>query len=137
MRVFLRSVFSAHRLPRPKKISDTLFHTKDVVQERSIHIIIDSGSCNNLTSAALVEKLSLPTRTHSHSYHIQWLNDGVKIKVTCSIHVPFSLGSYSDYANCDVIPMEACSLLLDRPWQYDTDSLHHGHSNHYSFMFKG
>jgi hypothetical protein len=47
------------------------------------------------------------------------------------------LGSYSDYADCDVVPMEACSLLLGRPWQYDTDSLHHGRSNHYSFMFKG
>jgi hypothetical protein len=57
--------------------------------------------------------------------------------VTRSVCVPFSLGSYSDYADCDVIPMEACSLLLGRPWQYDTDSLHHGHSNHYSFMFKG
>jgi hypothetical protein len=33
--------------------------------------------------------------------------------------------------------MEACSLLLGRPWQYDTDSLHHGHSNHYSLMSKG
>jgi hypothetical protein len=33
--------------------------------------------------------------------------------------------------------MEACSLLLGRPWQYDTDSLHHGRSNYYSFMFKG
>jgi hypothetical protein len=32
--------------------------------------------------------------------------------------------------------MEACSLLLGRPWQYDTDSLHHGRSNHYSFMVK-
>jgi hypothetical protein len=33
--------------------------------------------------------------------------------------------------------MEACSLLLGRPWQYDTDSLHHGPLNHYSLMFKG
>jgi hypothetical protein len=33
--------------------------------------------------------------------------------------------------------MEACSLLLGRPWQYDTDSLHHGRLNHYSLMFKG
>jgi hypothetical protein len=85
----------------------------------------------------LVDKLSLPTRAHPHLYHIQWLNDGGKIKVTRSVRVPFSLGSYSDYADCDAIPMEACSLLLGRPWQYDTDSLHHGRSNHYSFMFKG
>src|SRR5688500_13819374 len=82
MRVLLCSVFSAHRLPRPKKNQrHTLFHTKGVVHERSIHIIIDSGSCNNLASTALVEKLSLPTRTHPHPYHIQWLNDGGKIKV--------------------------------------------------------
>ncbi|WVZ70922.1 hypothetical protein U9M48_019551 [Paspalum notatum var. saurae] len=115
----------------------TIFHTKGVVQERSIRIIIDSGSCNNLASTTLVEKLSLPTRKHPNSYHIQWLNDGGKIRVTRSVRVPFSLGSYSDYVDCDVVPMEACSLLLGRPWQYDTDSLHHGHSNHYSFMFKG
>jgi hypothetical protein len=114
-----------------------LFHTKGVVQERSIHIIIDSGSCNNLASTVLVEKLSLPARKHPNPYHIQWLNDGGKIRVTRSVHVPFSMGAYSDFVDCDVIPMEACSLLLGRPWQYDTDSLHHGHSNHYSFMFKG
>ncbi|WVZ97734.1 hypothetical protein U9M48_043248 [Paspalum notatum var. saurae] len=62
----------------------TLFHTKGVVQERSIRIIIDSGSCNNLASTALVEKLSLPTRKHPNPYHIQWLNDGGKIRVTRS-----------------------------------------------------
>jgi hypothetical protein len=90
-----------------------------------------------LASTALVEKLSLPTRTHSYPYHIQWLNDGGKIKVTRSVRIPFSLGSYFDYVDCDVIPMEACSLLFGRPWQYDTDCLHHGHLNHYSFMFKG
>jgi hypothetical protein len=46
-------------------------------------------------------------------------------------------GGCNNYADCDVIPMEACSLLLGRPWQYDNDSLHHGRLNHYSFMFKG
>ena len=114
-----------------------IFHIKGVVQERAIRIIIDGGSCNNLASTTLVEQLSLPTRKHPHPYHIQWLNDGGKIKVTRSVRVPFSLGTYSDYADCDVVPMEACSLLLGRPWQYDIDSVHHGHSNYYSFMFKG
>jgi hypothetical protein len=47
------------------------------------------------------------------------------------------MGAYSDVVDCDVVPMEACSLLLNRPWQYDTGSLHHSHSNHYFFMFKG
>jgi hypothetical protein len=80
--------------------------------------------------------LSLRTRKLSNPYHIQWLNYGGKIRVSRPVRVPFSTGAYSDYVACDV-PMEACSLLLGRPWQYDTDSLHHGRSNHYSLMFKG
>jgi hypothetical protein len=43
---------------------------------------------------------------------------------------------YSDYADCDVVPMEACSLLLGRPWEYDTDACHHGRSNTYTFRHK-
>jgi hypothetical protein len=106
------------------------------VQERSIRIIIDSGSCNNLASTMLVEKLSLPTRKHSNPYYIQWLNDCGKIKVSRSVRVPFSIGAYSDYVDCDVVPMDACSLLLRTPWQYNTDSLHHGRLNYYSLLFK-
>jgi hypothetical protein len=126
------------QVAQPEKYQrHTLFHTKGVVQERSIRIIIDGGSCNNLSSTEMVEKLSLPMRPHPHPYHIQWLNQGGKLKVTRSVCVHFSMGSYHDYANCDVVPMEACSLLLGKPWQYDTDSLHHGRTNHYSLMFKG
>jgi hypothetical protein len=49
------------------------------------------------------------------------------------VRVHFSIGMYSDYADCDVVPMEACSLLLGRPWEYDTDACHHGRSNTYTF----
>jgi len=51
--------------------------------------------------------------------------------------VHFSIGIYSDFADCDVVPMEACSLLLGRPWEYDNDAHHHGRSNKYTFMHKG
>jgi hypothetical protein len=133
----VQRVLSTQVAPAEKNQQHTLFHTNGVVQERSIHIIINSGSCNNLVSIMLVETLSLPTRKHSNPYHIQWFNDGCKIRVPRSVHVPISIGAYSDYVDCDVVPMEACSLLLGRPWQYDTNSLHHGRSNHYSLMFKG
>jgi hypothetical protein len=85
----------------------------------------------------LFEKLSLPTRKHSNPYHIQWLSDGGKIRVSRSVRVPCSIGAFFDYVDCDVVPMEACSLLLGRSWQDDIDSFHHGRSNHYSLMFKG
>ena len=53
------------------------------------------------------------------------------------VRLYFSLGSYHDHADCDVVPMQACSLLLGRPWEYDNDALHHGRSNQYTFMHKG
>lgn len=36
-----------------------------------------------------------------------------------------------------MVRMQACSMLLGRPWQYDTDYVHHGRTNHYSFMHAG
>jgi hypothetical protein len=116
--------------PTEKNQRHTLFHMKGVVQERSIRIIINSRSCNNLVTTMLVKKLSLPTCKHSNPYHIQWLIDGGKFRLSRSVCVPFSIGAYSDYVDCDVVPMEVCSLLLGRPWQCDTDSFCHGHLNH-------
>jgi hypothetical protein len=43
----------------------TLFQTKCVVKERACRVIIDGGSCNNLASAEMVEKLSLNTTPHA------------------------------------------------------------------------
>jgi hypothetical protein len=51
--------------------------------------------------------------------------------------VHFSIGSYHDFADFDVVSMDACSLLLGRPWEFDTDAIHHGRSNKYTFMHKG
>jgi len=33
--------------------------------------------------------------------------------------------------------MDACHLLLGRPWQFHKDAIHHGKSNTYSFKLKG
>lgn len=31
--------------------------------------------------------------------------------------------------------MDACHLILGRPWQFDCDVVHHGKANTYSFVF--
>jgi hypothetical protein len=113
-----------------------LLQTFFSIENRRAHVIIDGGSCNNLVSSDLVKKLGLTTRPWPHPYHIQWINDSGKVKVTHIVRVHFSIGMYSDYADCDVVPMEACSLLLGRPWEYDTDERHHGRSNTYTFRHK-
>jgi len=78
-------------------------------------MIIDGGSCNNLASSDLVEKLALSTKPHPHPYHIQWLNNSGKVKVTQLMRIYFAIGSYHDVVECDVVPMQACHILLGRP----------------------
>ena len=58
-----------------------------------------------------------------------------KTKVTKLVRINFAIGSYKDVVECDVVPMKACSILLGRPWQFDRDSMHHGRSNQYSFLY--
>jgi hypothetical protein len=111
-----------------------LFHTKGVVKDRYVHIIIDGGSCNNLASLEMVEKLSITTRPHPRPYYIQWFNNSGKVKVTRSVCVYFSIAAYDDYVECDVVPMQTCALLLGRPWQFDRNSVHHGAKNQYTFV---
>jgi hypothetical protein len=33
--------------------------------------------------------------------------------------------------------MQACSLLLGHSWEFDTDAIHHGRSNKYTFVHNG
>jgi hypothetical protein len=33
--------------------------------------------------------------------------------------------------------MQACSLLLGHPWEFDTDVVHHGRANKYTLVHKG
>jgi hypothetical protein len=114
-----------------------LFNMFLIVKDCRVRTIIDSGSCNNLVSLDLEKKLGLTTRAHPKPYHLKWFNNSGKPKVTRSARIHFLISSYHDYAYFDVVPMQACSLLLGHPWEYDTDALHHGRTNTYTLMHKG
>jgi hypothetical protein len=90
-----------------------------------------------LVSADFVTKIGLMTRAHTYPYYIQWLNNSDKTKVTHTTHIHFSIGIYHDYADCDVVSMQAYSLLLGHPWEFDTDVVHYGRANKYTLMHKG
>ena len=38
---------------------------------------------------------------------------------------------------CDVMPMDVCHILLERPWQYDRGAMHDGKRNTYKFSKDG
>ena len=60
-----------------------------------------------------------------------------RLKVTRTTRVHFTIGTYSDFVDCDVVPMQACSLLLGRPWQFDKESIHNGKTNQYTLVHNG
>jgi len=65
-----------------------------------------------------VEKLGLPTISHTKPYKLQWLSEEGEIIVNKQVLITFVIGKYKDEVLCDV-PMEATHVLLGRPLQYD------------------
>jgi hypothetical protein len=107
---------------------ENLFHTRCFVNNKVCSVIIDGGSCTNVASTYLVEKLALTTLKHPLPYRLQSLNECGEVKVTRQVLVALSIGKYEDEVLCDVVPMHACHLLLGRPWQYDRRALIQGGS---------
>ncbi|XP_074305690.1 uncharacterized protein LOC141640910 [Silene latifolia] len=128
-----------HSMVEPVVIEqrDQIFHTKCQVGDKWYSVIVDGGSCTNVAATELVEKLALETTPHPKPYTLHWLDDGSKVKVSKQARVNFTMGPYKDEVLCDVIPIDACHLLLGRPWQFDKDVTHHGRSNEYTLFSDG
>jgi hypothetical protein len=113
---------------------ENIFHTRCHVNNKVCSMIIDGGSCTNVASTILVEKLNLPTLKHSRPYNLQWLNNCGEIKVNKQVLISFSIGKYKDEVLCDVVPMHAGHILLGRPWQFDRKVTQDRFKNRYSFI---
>jgi hypothetical protein len=116
---------------------ENIFHTRCRVNNKVCSMIIDGGSCTNVASTILVEKLNLPTLKHFRPYKLQWLNDCGEVRVDRQVLVTFSIGKYLDEVLCDVVPMHAGHILLGRPFQYDRRVTYDGFKNMYSFVKGG
>ncbi|XP_041004037.1 uncharacterized protein LOC121249393, partial [Juglans microcarpa x Juglans regia] len=115
-----RRALNAHiKVDDAEQQRENIFHTRCHVNNKVCSMIIDGGSCTNVDSTTLVEKLNLPTLKHSRPYKLQWLNDCGEVRVDKQVLVTFSIGKYQDEVLCDVVPMHAGHILLGRPWQYD------------------
>ncbi|XP_059288741.1 uncharacterized protein LOC132042141 [Lycium ferocissimum] len=114
-----------------------LFHARCKILDKVCSLIIDGGSCTNAVNQFLVESMKVPTRKHPSPYKLQWFNESGEMRVTKQAIIQLSIGRYSDEILCDVVPMQACHILLGRPWQFDVDAQHSGRTNKYSFVVKG
>ena len=124
-----------------RELNDTqrenIFHSRCLIEGKLCSLIIDSGSCTDVMSARMVEKLGLKTTPHAKPYKLQWLSDDGEMVVNRQVLVAFAIGRYHDEVLCDVVPMEATHLLLGRPWQFDRSAIHDGVANTYMFNHGG
>ncbi|GJX67976.1 putative nucleotidyltransferase, ribonuclease H [Tanacetum coccineum] len=119
-------------------LCNNIFHTRCTSNRKVCDVIIDSGSCENVVSESMVKKLPLTTEKHPHPYKLSWLNKGKSIQVDRRCLVNFFIGEkYRDEVWCDVVPMDACHLLLGRTWQFDRQTVHDGLKNTYAFVMNG
>ncbi|XP_059064515.1 uncharacterized protein LOC131856670 [Cryptomeria japonica] len=115
-----------------------IFQTRCTSGKKVCQIIIDSGSCENMVSREMVDKLNLQCEKNPHPYRIAWFKKGNEVTIDKRCPIKFSIGkTYKDKVWCDVIPMDACHVLLGRPWQYDRKVMHDGERNTYTFWKEG
>ncbi|PKU80605.1 hypothetical protein MA16_Dca011729 [Dendrobium catenatum] len=130
----LRRLLNSHKEEPMQR--HNIFRTRCTVDGRVCQLIIDSGSCENVASTVLIERLNLPTEDHPSPYKLAWIQKGSEVEVSKRCLVNFSIGKFEEQVWCDVVPMDACHLLLGRPWQYDRKSIHDGAANTYSLWHK-
>ena len=94
---------------------ENIFYTRCNVLENICSLIVDSGSCCNCCSTRMVEKLNLQVVPHPKPYKLQWINENGKLSVDKQVEIKFFIGNYKDKVLSDVVPMEACHILLGRP----------------------
>ena len=123
--------------PKSEQQREHLFHTRCHVQGKLCRVIIDGESCSNIASTTMVEKLCLTTTKHPQPYQLQGLSNEGQFRVTQQVRIAFSIGKYQDEVVCDVMPIQACHLLLGEPWQLDRKVTHDGRTNRYSFKHQG
>jgi len=75
---------------------ENIFHTRCLINNKLCSQIIDEGSCANVASTRVVEKLGFPTISHAKPYKLQWLSEEGEIMVNKQVLITFSIEKYKD-----------------------------------------
>ena len=76
-----------------------IFRTRCTSGGKVCQVIIDSGSCENMVSKEMVDKLKLHCEQHPRPYRIAWFKKGNEVTVNKRCLIKFSVGkNYKDGA---------------------------------------
>ncbi|KAH0650299.1 hypothetical protein KY284_030211 [Solanum tuberosum] len=118
----VRRVMISNAMDDPSQ-RENIFYSKCLIKDNVYSLIIDSGSCANVASTDLVDFLKLPTTKNVTPYKLQWLSECGELRVYGQVLIKFKIWKYQDAILCDVVLMEACHVLLERPWKYGLNEM--------------
>ncbi|XP_019091104.1 PREDICTED: uncharacterized protein LOC104743811 [Camelina sativa] len=91
---------------------ENLFHTRCIVKDKVCRLIIDGGSCTNVASRTMVEKLGLEVLKHPKPYELQWLNEKGEMSVKEQVKVPLSIETLACSTNPKPVLPSKVELVL-------------------------
>ena len=98
-------------------LGNNIFQSTCTIEGKVCHFVIDTGSCEYIVSTEAMQKLGVKIETHPKPYKLTWLKKSGEVTVSKRALVTFSIESkYKDRVWCDMVTMDACHLLLGRPW---------------------
>ncbi|KAF2316939.1 hypothetical protein GH714_007125 [Hevea brasiliensis] len=113
-----------------------LFQTRCTVNGKIFDLIINGGSQENIINRRAIQKLSLAFET-STSLHYRMNQGSWRNLSERALQSSFFIGKYVDKTYCDIVDMDACHILLGRPWQFDVNEKHSGQKNTYQLEKEG
>jgi hypothetical protein len=109
-----------------------LFHIRAIMKHTKVDTLLDSGSQANLISEEVVKQLGLKTKMHHKPYSLNWISKNHKFPITKQCIIKFAITSkFVDEVICDVVPLEACGMVLGSPYLYDHKAIFFREHNQY------
>nr|GEU99435.1 hypothetical protein [Tanacetum cinerariifolium] len=99
-----------------------------------LDVVINDGQPQNFVSRDVVQHLKIFIGTITYPYTIRWGNSTSEFLVTEFYKIPFAIGKYKDGMLFDVYDMDACHIILGKPWVYDLNAIYNIEDNTYKFQ---
>jgi len=68
---------------------ENIFHIQCLINNNLYFMIVDEGSCTKVASTKVVEKLGLPTISHTKPYKLQWFSKKSELIVNKQVLIAF------------------------------------------------
>ncbi|GJY43102.1 reverse transcriptase domain-containing protein [Tanacetum coccineum] len=93
-------------------LRNNIFRTKCTSKGKICDMIIDGGSCENVVSTYMVEKLGMKTEDHPEPYQLTWLKKGTLLKSVNVVLCSFLLFRYPEQTTYRMNPKEFTELQI-------------------------